>query len=189
MIYMRVLIYKRTHKHDPDERGIFGIEDCMGQVRNWNYDAVIGIGGKSVWKGHEDIKYKINWIGMDPKRINPHPNRKISKVVFSKFELYEENGKNIEEHYPNLFKYMYVDGNRKRFDMSPNLPENVLKEVKEILDSIKNSPASKEYDIDRYDDLEASKCNSHSKCGGCFSGEKFEVTFQECIKENTTCKK
>ena len=65
---MRVLIYKRTHKGDPNETGIFGIQDCMGRIRNWNYDAVIGIGGESAWRDDIGIKYKINWIGLAPQR-------------------------------------------------------------------------------------------------------------------------
>lgn len=182
---MRVLIYKRTHKHDPDEKGIFGIEDCMGRTRNWNYDAVIGIGAKSVWKDHTGIKYKINWIGLEPKRISSVKKRG-DMVVFAHFALYEEEGKNIEEHYPNLFDYMYVDGNRKRFDMSSSLPESVLEEVKEILYSIKDSPASKAYNIDNDDDLGASTGRNQLKCGGCFRGEKIEITIQECEK-HTTC--
>ena len=33
---MKVLIYKRTHKDDLNERVIFGNQDCMGKVRSWN---------------------------------------------------------------------------------------------------------------------------------------------------------
>ena len=35
---MRTLIYKRTHPGDPDVDGLFGIHDCMGQVRAWSFD-------------------------------------------------------------------------------------------------------------------------------------------------------
>ena len=167
---MRVLIYKRTHKHDPDESGIFGIQDCMGQIRNWNYDAVIGIGGKSAWEGHTDIKYKINWIGLEPKVIGS--TKRGNLVAFAHFELYEENGSDIKEHYPELFNYMYVDGNRKRFDMSSDLPESVFEEVKVILDSIKDSPTSEAYDIEISDNLEIDISANHSKCKGCFKSEE-----------------
>ncbi|WP_019541039.1 hypothetical protein [Proteiniphilum acetatigenes] len=170
---MRVLIYKRTHKHDPDERGIFGIQDCMGQIRNWNYDAVIGIGGKSAWKGHTDIKYKINWVGLEPKVIGSTKRGNI--IAFAHFELYEEKGKDIKKYYPNLFDYMYVGGSRKRFDMSSELPESVFEEVKEILDSIKDSPASESYDIESNEELEDF---NPLKCTGCIEGEKIEVTIQ-----------
>lgn len=164
---MRVLIYKRTHKNDPNEKGIFGIRDCMGNIRNWGYDAVIGIGGKSAWRNDTDIRYKINWIGLGPRRIGS-PNRRADMVVFAHFELYEGNGLNIKDHYPNLYDYMYVDGNKKRFDMSSNLPESVFEEVKKIIDLVKDSPASELYNIESESDLEIGTDNTPSKCNGCF---------------------
>ena len=96
---MTVFIYKRTHTGDPGESGVFGINDCMGKMRNGDYDAVIGIGGKTAQK---EIKYKINWIGLIPKKISS-PKRKGDIVVFARFKLYEECGINIKDHYPNLF--------------------------------------------------------------------------------------
>ena len=35
---MKFFIYKRTHKHDPNDKGVFGIQDCMGRMRNGKYD-------------------------------------------------------------------------------------------------------------------------------------------------------
>jgi hypothetical protein len=173
---MKVLIYKRTHKGDPDKEGIFGNQDCMGRIRNWNYDAVIGIGGNVPWKNDVEIKHKINWIGLEPKKINP--NNRGAKVVFSHFELYEGEGENIKTHFPNLFKYMY--GSRKRFDMSSDLPKDVFEEVKQILDSIEDRPASKGYTVENIDTLEMEKTFNSSKCGGCFGGKEVEITIQEC---------
>lgn len=175
---MRVLIYKRTHKGDPDSDGIFGVRDCMGSVRNWKYDAVIGIGGKSPWKQDVDIKYKINWIGLEPKRIVP--TERGDRVVFAHFELYEEKGKSIKDNFPNLFEYMY--GNKKRFDMSFDMPENVLIEVMEILKSVKNSAPSKAYDIENDIASDANINLNSSKCGGCLGGSQIDITIQECQK-------
>ena len=42
---LRILVYKRTHVGDPDVAGRFGINHCMGSVRGYHYDAVIGVGG------------------------------------------------------------------------------------------------------------------------------------------------
>lgn len=42
---MRILIYKRTHVGDPDDSGRFGLYNCMGRVRGYDFDAVIGVGG------------------------------------------------------------------------------------------------------------------------------------------------
>lgn len=175
---MKVLIYKRTHKHDPDTEGVFGNQDCMGRVRNWSYDAVIGIGGNAPWKEDADIKHKINWIGLEPKKI-PSPKQRGDKVVFSHFALYEEKGVYIKDSFPNLFEYMY--GSRKRFDMASTLPKDVFEEVKTILDSIKNSPASEAYHtIENTDSIETEKNFNSSKCSGCFNGEETEITVQEC---------
>jgi hypothetical protein len=41
---VHTLVYKRTHPGDPDVGGRFGINDCMGQVRSWDFDAVVGVG-------------------------------------------------------------------------------------------------------------------------------------------------
>jgi hypothetical protein len=167
---MKVLIYKRTHKGDPDERGVFGNQDCMGTIRNWNYDAVIGIGGNAPWKEDADIKHKINWIGKGPKKINSHSKRGPI-VVFSKFQLFEDTGLPLKDHYPNLFQYMF--GNRKRFSMSDALPQNVFEEVMHILDSINDCPPSKMYHMD----VDTTTVVHHeSECkSGCFKGEKVEL--------------
>lgn len=168
---MRILIYKRTHKGDPDETGIFGIQDCMGRIRNWNYDAVIGIGGKSAWKGEEGIKHKINWIGLEPKRIKS--KKRGDCVVFSHFELFEESGKNIKDSFPKLFNYMY--SSRKRFDMSNDLPEDVYLEVEQILKSVLESPPSQKYRIENIDDLEGETLIHSANCSGCIGEKNIEI--------------
>ncbi len=157
---MRVLIYKRTHIGDPNETGIFGIQDCMGKIRNWKFDAVIGIGGKTTWKGHEGIKYKINWVGLKPKIVGATPRGKI--IAFKHFELYEEKGKNIEDNFPNLFNHMYKS--RKRFDMSLKLPKLVYEEVKIILTSLKDTPQSKLYDTENLISNEFEKLKGNCGC-------------------------
>lgn len=174
---MRVLIYKRTHRGDPDDKGIFGNQDCMGRIRNWNYDAVIGIGGKTTFKGDEGIKYKINWIGLIPQRIKSK-NKRGDDVGFSHFALFEEKGKEIPLHYPRLSSYMYES--RKRFDMASKLPEDVYIEVTEILDSVKSYPSSN-FEVNNVDE---SECIIHtSKCLTSCNVD-VEITFDEnkCMK-------
>ena len=63
---MKVLVYKRTHTGDPSENGVFGESDCMGAIRNWYYDAVIGIGSIRSWEGDEGIAGKVTWICKPP---------------------------------------------------------------------------------------------------------------------------
>lgn len=54
---MKILTYKRTHTGDPDNSGHFGISDCMGVVRSYEYDAVLGLAesglGKVLKASHE----------------------------------------------------------------------------------------------------------------------------------------
>ena len=171
---MKILIYKRTHKGDPDSKGIFGNQDCMGKVRNWNYDAVIGIGGKAPWKEDQDIKFKINWIGLEPKKVES--SGRGPRVVFSNFALFEESGQDIQENFPNLFDYMY--GTRKRFDMSSMLPENVLREVKIILDSAQNYPSSPEYYIENDDEESIENHPTTKKCTGCYNGKNIQIDIE-----------
>jgi hypothetical protein len=60
---MRTLIFKRTHNGDPDS-GLWGVKDCMGSVRCWEYEAVIGIGGK----GTDAISQEIDLAGLHARR-------------------------------------------------------------------------------------------------------------------------
>ncbi|MFP9097763.1 hypothetical protein ACLI09_01810 [Flavobacterium sp. RHBU_24] len=175
---MRVLIYKRTHKGDPDSRGIFGNQDCMGKVRNWDFDAVIGIGGKAPWRNDSDIRYKINWIGLGPHKVESAGRGPA--VVFSNFALFEETGLNIEENFPNLFDYMY--DSRKRFDMSEMLPEDVFKEVNKILAIATDYPPSAHFNAtyvkrDQHDHF------TTNSCSGCFNATNFELE----IDQERTC--
>ncbi|MBS2210172.1 hypothetical protein KEM09_02100 [Carboxylicivirga mesophila] len=179
---MRVLIYKRTHKGDPDDKGVFGNQDCMGRIRNWDYDAVIGIGGKTTFKGDEDIKYKINWIGLKPQRFNSESKRG-NYVAFSHFALFEEKGEEINYHYPHLFVYMY--SSRKRFDMASELPSKVYEEVLKILDSVKSYPPSN-FEITDVKELE-SECITHdSQCiNSCGEPVQLTIDEQNCRKPSS----
>ncbi len=132
-----VLIYKRTHKNDPRENGIFGIEDCMKRVRDWQFDAVIGIGGKYPWKEDIEIAKKINWIGINAakrKSIYKH-----SVVTFEKFCLFEEKGKFVEEIAPKFAEYIY--NSRCRFVKSTSLNNEMYEEILKILDIAKDYDA------------------------------------------------
>ena len=105
-------------------------------------------------------------------------SKRGEEIVFSHFELYEENGVNIRTQFPKLFKHMY--GSRKRFDMSSKLPEDVYSEVKQILDSIIDSPKSKSFSAVTIDSLDNEILFKPKICIGCFNGKEVEVTFQEC---------
>jgi hypothetical protein len=112
---MRILTYKRTHIGDPDENGRFGIYDCMGRVRNYPFDAVIGVGGT----GREPISYgidrKINWVGINPTRM---PRRSGNGVVvtFKKFLILDKDGPLLKTLAPSLARRMYQRGARILFN-------------------------------------------------------------------------
>lgn len=138
-----VLIYKRTHKGDPDADGIFGIHNCMGSVRDREYGAVIGIGGKQPWKGSEEIGLRVNWVGIVPTK-HSGSGRRASRVTFSKFCLYDEKGPFVKNIAPKLYKHMYVNAQR-RVVMSSSLSAAVLGEVVEILKLADKCPPSKNF--------------------------------------------
>jgi hypothetical protein len=105
------LTYKRTHVGDPDEDGRFGIYDCMGRIRNYDFDAVIGVGGIGQEPKSFDIDRKINWVGINPKRTRS-PYGKGTIVTFEIFLLLDEHGPLLETLAPNLAKRMYEGGAR-----------------------------------------------------------------------------
>lgn len=132
-----VLIYKRTHKGDPCKKGIFGINNCMGSVRGWKYNAVIGIGGKRPWKMDKDIAYKINWIGITPYK------HQTNVITFEHFCLYEEDGVLLEEIAPKLHNYMYSQPTSpQRFVKSTSLSKDIREEINSILKMAENCERS-----------------------------------------------
>lgn len=155
---MKILIYKRTHRGDPDERGIFGVEDCMGHIRNYDYKAVIGVGAKYPLKGNEDLKFKINWVGLCPKQ-EQSINRRGHFIIFRYFKLYEEEGKDMEIFYPNLLVYM----RNKRWDMSACQYEPVRKEIADIIEAVKKEGPFK-YGIINFDELDANPLKANENC-------------------------
>lgn len=145
-----VLIYKRTHTGDPneitidapDKRGIFGINTCMKSVRNWEFDSVIGVGGKSAGEG---IAYKINYVGLDAEKYSSNSQDKQPYVIFDHFCLFDEKGQLVKDIAPKLYKYMYEDAN-VRLVKSDSLPEDMQLEIREILKLAENAPRSSGYE-------------------------------------------
>ena len=138
---MRALIYKRTHDNDPDPRsGIFGSsggKGCMGQVRRYEYDAVIGVGGISAWPRREGIAGRVTWIGIGPHRYG---DPQFPKVGFDHFKHYGKNGEFLQDVAPKQFKRIYIK--KVRLIMSSNLKEDELAEADAILDRARNAPPS-----------------------------------------------
>ena len=124
-----VLVYRRTHKGDPDKRGVFGCRDCMGSVRAWDYDAVIGIGGVRPWPGFEKISRKVNWVGIKPKRDQKNSNEPL--VTFEKFVLLDDKGPLLSECAPKLYKYMFEQGRIPR--TGKIFPDDIYEEILHLL--------------------------------------------------------
>jgi hypothetical protein len=102
---MRSFVYKRTHKGDPDRRGGFGIRDCMGKLRNLDFDSVIGIGGLGSAARDAGIAGKLNWIGVGARK--QEFGLRSPLVTFKHFILFDGKGKEFEELAPALAKRMY----------------------------------------------------------------------------------
>ncbi|WP_159571257.1 hypothetical protein [Limnobacter sp. 130] len=105
---MKILVYKRTHIGDPDVKGRFGINDCMGTIRNFDFDAVIGVGGTGKEPQSFGIDRKLNWIGINPMRQQGSRRGRASIVTFKKFALFEDRGPLLHSLAPNLAKRMYA---------------------------------------------------------------------------------
>ncbi len=135
---MRTLIYKRTHHGDPDESGVFGIHDCMGRVRSWNFEAVIGVGGARPDAGSEDIAFKVNWIGIGPRRRNVSGKRG-PLVTFAHFKFYGGKGPSFETFAPVLSERIYSKNVRVAMN---GLSDVEQAEVEALLARAKNAPPS-----------------------------------------------
>jgi hypothetical protein len=102
---MATLVYKMTHKGDPDsDLGIWGVEDCMGQVRDYEFDAVIGIGGRS-WSNETSRMGEIVWIGLGPEMVDRTDRGPVLR--FAHFRYFREGELMLRTIAPNLEKAMY----------------------------------------------------------------------------------
>jgi hypothetical protein len=142
---MKILVYRRTHKGDPDDVSkTFGINDCMGPVRGWNYDAVIGIGGAKPWPNDKGIKERVTWVGIGPIRADATPNDiarmkrddpnfkgfRAPLIKFEKFVIFDENGPPVEGNYPSLHRHMFIEGR------IPRAATNFAPEIQSELEAI-----------------------------------------------------
>lgn len=135
---MNTLVYKRTHTGDPGPSRIFGVNDCMGRVRGFNFDSVIGIGGVGPWHDCKGIALKINWIGVGSHPTDSKDGKRGPMITFDRFALWDEHGPDLEAQAPNLFNHMSVVKS-VRFVMSKNLPTQLQKEINGILKLLDNT--------------------------------------------------
>lgn len=139
---MRTLIYKMTHSGDPDpETGEWGCNNCMGPVRAWGFDAVIGIGGTGPGPVREGISHKLTWIGMGKHETIIDPSRpRCQLVTFDHFVPYEEQGPLLRNIAPRLASRMYKKNAPRHIMDSLSFEEQ--REIEQILDLARDAPPS-----------------------------------------------
>ena len=162
---MDVLIYKRTHRGDPDDTGLFGIHDCMGKVREFLDDkpdaAVIGIGGIGWKAGNERIAERINWVGIGPERAGYNEKQRAAQYRFRYFVLKDEDGPPFESMAPVLTERMY--GKNTRHVRSGYQPEEMA-EIERILDWARQEAGEDGFFVSDSARESLSKLNRDSAC-------------------------
>jgi len=111
---MQILTYKRTHTGDPNAAGEFGIYDCMGRVRSWGFDAVIGVGGLGAEPRSFGIDGRVTWVGLNPT-WKPTQSGRAPLVTFELFRLLDEDGPMLQDLAPLLARRIYEKKNRFLF--------------------------------------------------------------------------
>ena len=145
---MRTLIYKRTHSGDPDpESGVFGNHDCMGTVKGWRYEAVIGIGGIGPEPKRNRIAGRLTWVGIGPHKVFDNPKNPDSpRVTFDHFWYRGERGPLLDAVYPVFARRMYEKNVRVLIHPSPHTEVRhsvgLDRDIKKILGLAKRAPSS-----------------------------------------------
>lgn len=135
---MRVLIYKRTHNGDPDRYGCFGCHDCMGQVRRWAFDAVIGVGGSGPEPQANGIAGKVNWVGKGARKTTL--GKRGPKITFALFRDFGTEGPELRKLAPTLATRLYE---RKARFVMVKLGDPERRDVMKILRLAKDPPLSR----------------------------------------------
>ena len=158
---MRTLIYKRTHEGDPHPyTGVFGNNDCMGRVRGWDFDAVVGVGGTAPWRGDEGIARKLTWVGLGAWKRQTE-QRRGPLVMFKHFLYKGKDGPLLEDIAPALATLLYDKNPSLRVITSSSLSAEEQLDVERILSLATNSPPSRREESFR---PTTTKCRPNSSC-------------------------
>lgn len=156
---VRTLVYKRTHHGDPDSFGRFGIHDCMGRVRAWDFDAVVGVGGYGSVPTAQGLAGKVNWIGIGAHRT-PAGSKRGPIVTFDHFVLYGSDGPDFARLAPRLADRMYANNVRVILN---GLDAIEQAEVEHILARARRAPPSGSVESSR----PTGSARSAWPCGKC----------------------
>ncbi|MGA7950446.1 MAG: hypothetical protein WCA45_09850 [Thiobacillaceae bacterium] len=96
----------------------------MGRVRNYPYDAVIGVGGIGKDARIFGIDRKIHWVGVNPIKGEPliamypdgHKSIKGPVLTFEKFLFLGNHGPLLQDLAPLLANRLYEGGARFMLD-------------------------------------------------------------------------
>jgi hypothetical protein len=135
---LRTLIYKRTHIGDPDVLGRFGIRGCMGRIRGWAFDAVIGVGGMGDEPTGHGIAGRVTWIGIGPHRSLARDARG-PMVTFDHFILFDRKGPLFNQLAPKLANRIYLNNIRATMTLVSAIEQ---REVAKLLRLAREAPPS-----------------------------------------------
>jgi hypothetical protein len=164
---MRILVYKRTHVGDTDGNRRFGNEGCMGRIRGFTFDAVIGVGGISGLPTRQGIAAKINWVGRRPQKLTNPIDSRGPLVSFrpKDFRLFEQQGPLLANEAPLLARRVF--GSRARFFFD-SLSRAEQQEAENLLKRILDLCEFDELQLDNSDGgWGAGACNSSPRKGRC----------------------
>lgn len=129
----RVFIYKMRVEDDPDPNCHWGVDNCMGKMRDWDYDAVIAVAGFN-WEGNKSAVKRIVWVGICPEK---KPSENGTLVDFEVCRYFGENGPLIEE-WPSVSKRLFpTEGKGARFFIA----DQKSKEWPEVMELLKKTLA------------------------------------------------
>jgi hypothetical protein len=137
---MATLVYKMTHDGDPDRRGCWGVQDCMGQVRDLELDAVIGIGGLCWYPRATSRAGEVVWIGIGPRKTRV-PRKRGPEVTFDHFLLFGDDAPLLSALAPNLALTMYRTNKRGRWILH-GFRQVEEREIDQILDLARDAGPS-----------------------------------------------
>ena len=160
---MRVLVYKRTHNGDPDAAGCFGAHDCMGTVRDREFDAVVGVGGIGPEAVSNGIDGQVNWVGIGPHKQYVEDKRG-PEVLFDHFLYFGTDGPDFRQLAPQLAARLYGDNVRSILD---GMSDAEQAEAEGIVALAEGEPPSPGLVADSEEPLGADSCRTRGRTRRC----------------------
>jgi hypothetical protein len=111
----------------------------MGQIRSWQFEAVIGVGGMSAEARSWGISGKVTWIGIGPHEHDGPYDAPL--VTFDHFLYFGDDGLDFRAEAPTLARRMYRTGHHVRTVMD-DLSAQEQAEVDKLLLLAEDAPPS-----------------------------------------------